>query len=456
MVDLAYSIIFFIVAIGVLITFHEYGHFWVARRCNVLVLKFSVGFGPKLFSYYSEKSCTEYVIAAIPLGGYVRMLDETRDIVSERLQPFAFNRKSLLQRTAVVAAGPLANFLLAILLFWCVYMIGIAGIKPVVGTVVPGSMSEQAGFAVGDEVQFIDGERHQVWEQHQLYLLEKAMRGEAVEFEVLSADGQRKLIVLDFGILEENQLNEEGGLYKVMGIFPMAPLVQPILGEVVQGGAADEAGLQAGDQIIQVAGEPVESWNQLVRHISEAPNQPLNITYWRDEQIIETIATPRAVDINGEIMGRLGIFFDSAQLEADNDTRAYIRYGPIESLIKGVKSTWSLSTLTFTFLADLLDFSTPADAIGGPVAIAHYAGQAAQAGVEKYLTFLALLSISLGILNLLPIPILDGGHLLFYLYEAITGSPPGQRVMMWGTQIGLVLLLGLMSLAFYNDFINFF
>lgn len=452
--DLAYSIIFFIVAIGVLITFHEYGHFWVARRCNVLVLKFSVGFGPKLFSYYSEKSCTEYVIAAIPLGGYVRMLDETRDIVSERLQPFAFNRKPLLQRTAVVAAGPLANFLLAILLFWCIYMIGIAGIKPVVGTVVPGSISEQAGFSVGDEIQFIDGERHQVWEQHQLYLLDKAMHGEAVDFEVLSANGQRKLIVLDFGVLEESRLYESG-LYKMMGIFPVLPVVEPILAEVVNDSAADEAGLKAGDQIIQVAGEPVESWTHLVHLINVAPNQPLNITYRRDEQIIETIATPKAVEIDGQTIGQLGIFVDPAQ-QVDNDTRAYIRFGPIESLIKGVKSTWSLSTLTLTFLADLLDFSTPADAIGGPVAIAHYAGKAAQAGVEKYLTFLALLSISLGILNLLPIPILDGGHLLFYLYEAITGSPPGQRVVMWGTQIGLVLLLGLMSLAFYNDFINFF
>lgn len=452
--DLAYSIIFFIVAVGVLITFHEYGHFWVARRCNVLVLKFSVGFGPKLFSYYSEKSCTEYVIAAIPLGGYVRMLDETRDIVSERLQPFAFNRKSLLQRTAVVAAGPLANFLLAILLFWCVYMIGIAGIKPVVGTVLPGSISEQAGFSVGDEIQFIDGERHQVWEQHQLYLLDKAMHGEAVDFEVLSANGQRKLIVLDFGVLEESRLYESG-LYKMMGIFPVMPLVQPILAEVVNDSAADEAGLKAGDQIIQVAGEPVESWTHLVRLINVAPNQPLNITYRRDEQIIETIATPKAVEIDGQTIGQLGIFVDPAQ-QVDNDTRAFIRFGPIESLIKGVKATWSMSTLTLSFLVDLLDFSTPADAIGGPVAIAHYAGQAAQAGVERYLTFLALLSISLGILNLLPIPILDGGHLLFYLYEAITGSPPGQRVMMWGTQIGLVLLLGLMSLAFYNDFINFF
>lgn len=452
--DLAYSIIFFIVAIGVLITFHEYGHFWVARRCNVLVLKFSVGFGPKLFSYYSEKSCTEYVIAAIPLGGYVRMLDETRDIVSERLQPFAFNRKSLLQRTAVVAAGPLANFLLAILLFWCVYMIGIAGIKPVVGTVLPGSISEQAGFSVGDEIQFIDGERHQVWEQHQLYLLDKAMHGEAVDFEVLSANGQRKLIVLDFGVLEESRLYESG-LYKMMGIFPVMPLVQPILAEVVNDSGADEAGLKAGDQIIQVAGEPVESWTHLVRLINVAPNQPLNITYRRDEQIIETIATPKAVEIDGQTIGQLGIFVDPAQ-QVDNDTRAFIRFGPIESLIKGVKATWSMSTLTLSFLVDLLDFSTPADAIGGPVAIAHYAGQAAQAGVERYLTFLALLSISLGILNLLPIPILDGGHLMFYLYEAITGSPPGQRVMMWGTQIGLVLLLGLMSLAFYNDFINFF
>ena len=454
MVDLAYSIIFFIVAIGVLITFHEYGHFWVARRCNVLVLKFSVGFGPKLFSYYSEKSCTEYVIAAIPLGGYVRMLDETRDIVSERLQPFAFNRKPLLQRTAVVAAGPLANFLLAILLFWCIYMIGIAGIKPVVGTVVPGSISEQAGFSVGDEIQFIDGERHQVWEQHQLYLLDKAMHGEAVDFEVLSANGQRKLIVLDFGVLEESRLYESG-LYTAMGIFPVMPIVQPILAEVVNDSAADEAGLKAGDQIIQVAGEPVESWTHLVSLINAAPNQPLNITYRRDEQIIETIATPKAVETDGQTIGQLGLFVDPAQ-QVDNDTRAYIRFGPIESLIKGVKATWSMSTLTLTFLVDLLDFSTPADAIGGPVAIAHYAGQAAQAGVEKYLTFLALLSISLGILNLLPIPILDGGHLLFYLYEAITGSPPGQRVMMWGTQIGLVLLLGLMSLAFYNDFINFF
>lgn len=453
--DLAYSIIFFIVAIGVLITFHEYGHFWVARRCNVLVLRFSVGFGPKLFSYYSEKSCTEYVIAAIPLGGYVRMLDESSDEVTERLQPFAFNRKSLLQRTAVVAAGPLANFLLAVLLFWWVFMLGTSGIKPVIGTVVPGSFAEQAGFAVGDEIQFLDGERQQVWGQHRLELADKVMRGETVEYEVVSVDGQRKLIELDFGAMGIDTSNV-AGFSQMLGLYPRMPVVLPIIDEVVTGSPADEAGFQTGDHVIQVAGNPVESWEQLVQVVGEAPNQPLNITYRRDEQIFETIVTPQAVEVDGQTIGQLGITVDTSQPGIDDDTRAFVRYGPIESLVKGAKVTWTLSALTVTMLVELFDFSKPADAIGGPIAIAHYAGEAAQAGLKNYLVFLALLSISLGILNLLPIPILDGGHLLFYLYEAITGSPPGKRAMIWSNQIGLVLLLGLMTLALYNDFTNLF
>ena len=454
--EIIYSIIYFVIAVGVLISFHEYGHFWVARQFKVYVIRFSIGFGPKMFGFVSKKTQTEYVVAAIPLGGYVRMLDEARDEVSERLQPFAFNRKPLYQRTAIVAAGPLANFLLAVLLFWCVFLIGTEGMRPVVGTVVKDSIAERAGFQIGDEIVSINGRRNQIWEQHRLYMLDRVLNEETVEFEVVTDFGQRKLISIDFGAIQESDTNS-GSMENILGVYPAVPVFLPIISEVTPNGVAKSAGMRSGDQILQIDGIPVQSWQQMVNIISGSANKPLTIMFQRDDELMEVPVTPAPVEIDGRTVGQIGVAVDvNQQSSGDAETRAYVRYGVVESLVKGVEATYSMSVLTIKVLASLLDFSTPADSIGGPVTIAYYAGKAAKSGISNYLMFLALLSISLGLLNLLPIPVLDGGHLLFYLYEAITGSPPGEKALIRGNQIGLILILGLMTLALYNDFTNLF
>ncbi len=449
-----YSIVFFIVALGVLITFHEYGHYWVARKLGVSVLKFSIGFGPSLFKYRLKNRETEYVVAAIPLGGYVKMLDETHDEVSAEDLPRAFNRQPLIKRSAIVAAGPIFNFLLAGLLYWAVFLLGTEGIRPVVGEVVPDSFAYQAGLQQGDLITRVDGKENRSWRHNQMTIVDRIVSAEPLELQVESVDGETRILQLHAGEESGRDIGTRSW-EEIVGAYPQVPVLAPVVGEVVPQSPAEAAGMQPGDRIAAVDGDTVESWRDLVSIIGRSAGKSLMLAIERADGLHELAVAPDAVEVGGRTVGRLGI---TVQVPEDIglEHRVVVRYGPVESLWRGIASTWEVSAMTIKMLGRMLDFSQPTNQLGGPVTIARYAGQAAQAGVNTYLTFLALLSISLGILNLLPIPVLDGGHLMFHLYEAVVGSPPSDEAVQWAYRIGIAMLAGIMALAFYNDFVNLF
>ena len=448
------SIIFFIIAIGALITFHEYGHFWVARKLGVTVLRFSIGFGPTIWSYTRKNSLTEFVIAAIPLGGYVKMLDESHDKVSEDLLPTAFNRQPLYKRSAIVAAGPLANFLLAAILFGLVFAIGTEGIRPVVGEIIENSAAQKSGFTVGDELVAIDGRSTDSWDQHHFHVLNMIVSQEAIEYEVLT-DGLSRTLTVDFADFKQVDLQTES-VESIIGMYPRVPLIQPIIGDVVSGYPAEAAGLLPGDKIIQINGQVIDDWKGLVAAVSQTEESMLVVTFLRGNETQEVMIQPRTIVVDGNEYKQIGIKVNAEEQLRNSDLNVTVRSGPIEAVVRGFETMWSTTALTVKMLLSLLQFNQSADAIGGPIAIAEFAGKAAQAGISNYLTFLALLSISLGILNLLPIPVLDGGHLMFHVYEALMGSPPTERMLIWANQVGFALLIGLMGLAFYNDLSRIF
>ncbi len=452
--DISYSVFAFIVAIGVLITFHEYGHYWVAKRMGVTVLKFSIGFGPTLYKFPTKNSVTEYVIAAIPLGGFVRMLDESHDEVSDDLLHTAFNRQPLYKRSAIVAAGPLANFLLAGVFYIIVYSIGTVSLYPAVGEVVENGLADKAGFIVGDEVQAIDGRVNKSWDHHHFYLLDRIVSGDEVEFTVFNGIDER-ILVVDFKQLADVDLSVNS-IETIMGLHPLLPKIRPIVQDVIDGSPADRAGLRSGDVIEQIDGEKISEWKNLIQVVSESKGEPLTLNFRRGEEQHEIVLSADPYQVEEQTVWRVGVRIDIEDQWNNSDTTVILRLGPVEAVIRGFETTWSTIALTTKLLIDLLKFEGPADSVGGPIAIAEHAGKAAQAGLNNFLTFLALLSVTLGILNLLPIPVLDGGHLMFHLYEAIVGAPPTERMLLWANQIGFALLVGIMGFAFYNDLSRIF
>lgn len=454
MPEILNSILFFIVAIGVLITFHEYGHFWVARRMGVAVLRFSVGFGPVLWKLQPKNSQTEYVISIIPLGGYVRMLDENQDKVSEELLPQAFNRQPLYKRSAIVAAGPLANFLLAGILYGMIFMLGTDGLRPVIGTLMEQGLAERSGLMVGDELRTVDGKDNQSWDQNHFYLLEKIVSNETVTYGVAN-DEQFRTVNVDFAELGSVDL-QSNSIENVMGMYPQTPVIRPIVDQLVAGFPADVAGLQTGDEIVRINDTPVTNWNDLVGLVSQTKESVLNVGFIRDNVENEVQLQPRVVERNGATVKQIGISVNAQKQLQEANATVTVRFGFVESLLRGFETMWSTTVLTIKMLVSMIAGNQSSDAIGGPIAIAEHAGKAADAGINTYLTFLALLSVSLGILNLLPIPVLDGGHLMFHAYEAISGSPPTERMLIVANQIGLFLLICLMGFAFYNDLARIF
>ncbi len=454
MPEILNSILFFIVAIGVLITFHEYGHYWVARRMGVAVLRFSVGFGPVVWKYQPKDSLTEFAISAIPLGGYVRMLDENQEEVPEHLLPEAFNRQPLYKRSAIVAAGPLANFLLAGILYGLIFVIGTEGLRPIIGALADNGLAAKSGLLVGDEVRTIDGKSNRSWDENHFYLLDKIVSREAVTYNVQN-DGLVRSVRMNFDELDNVDL-QSTSIDNVMGMYPATPRIRPIIDRVIAGYPAEAAGLQQGDEIISINNTQVDSWNDLVGLVSQTHETDLNIRFSRDGFEQEVLLEPRIVERNGAKVKQIGIAVNAEKQLQDADATVTVRYGLIESMVRGFETMWSTTVLTIKMLVSMVTLQQSADSIGGPIAIAEYAGKAAEAGVNNYLTFLALLSVSLGILNLLPIPVLDGGHLMFHIYEAISGSPPTERMLIVANQIGLFLLICLMGFAFYNDLARIF
>jgi regulator of sigma E protease len=442
-----YMIVGTLVALGVLVTFHEFGHFWVARRCGVKVLRFSVGFGMPLMRWHDRKG-TEYVLAAIPLGGYVKMLDEREGDVPPELVDQSFNRKSVYQRIAIVIAGPVANFLLAIVFFWVLAMLGSQQVRPVIGGVEAGSIAEKAGLASGQEIVSVDGEATTGWSSVNLQLVRRLGETGSIALKVRE---QGSDVDTPHALVLDNWLKgaDEPDPIRSLGIRPWRPALAPVLAELDPKGPAQAAGLKTGDRLLALDGQPLNEWQQVVDWVRVRPDTRISLTVERDGAKIDVPVTLVAHGEGKAATGYLGAGVKG--VDWPPEMLREVSYGPLAAVAEGARRTWTMSVLTLDSLKKMLFGELSVKNLSGPITIAKVAGASAQSGVGDFLNFLAYLSISLGVLNLLPIPVLDGGHLLFYLIEWARGRPLSEKVQGWGVQIGISLVVGVMLLALVND-----
>lgn len=446
--ELLQTLLITLVTLALLVTIHEYGHFWVARRCGIKVLRFSVGFGKKLVSW-TDKQGTEYVIAAIPLGGYVKMLDEREGNVPQDQLAGAFNRQPVQHRLATVAAGPMANFILAIGVYWLVFAGGISGVVPIVGAVQENSIAAQAGLQAGQEIVAIDGQETPTWEALHLRLLSRIGESGAITFSVKYPDSDTlydNTAQLNEWLSGEEAADLVGGL----GLELYVPEILAIVDQVVEGSPAAQAGLQTGDHVIEADGIAVADWAAWVDYVRERPEQAMTIRFVRDAQTLSTQLTPaRKFDDNKQPYGQVGVTVFIP--EWPESMQRSFSYGFIGAGVQAAKRTWEMSVFTLESIKKMIMGLISTKNLSGPITIAKVASASAKSGLESYLGFLALLSISLAVLNLLPIPVLDGGHIMYCLIELLTGKEVPDKVQILGYQLGLFLVVGVMMLALYND-----
>jgi regulator of sigma E protease len=438
----------FLVTVGVLVVIHEFGHYLAARWVGVKILRFSVGFGKPL-AVRRDRHATEWVLAAIPLGGYVKMLDEREGDVAPLEVHRAFNRQSVWARIFIVAAGPAANFLLAVLLYWVLFVAGMPGYKPVLGDPPPNTPSAAAGIANGDTVLAMSGEPVATWGDVRWMLLNEAVKRETVAVEVETEGGSRVTRRIDMSGVTKEDIDKD--LLGKLGLRPFRSRAPARIGKILPGKPAERAGFAPGDLVLSIDGKPVGTWSEFKAAVSSKPGRSLLFEIERAGRIFELRATP---DAEGKGDGRIGLLGVEAPAEAirENERMATIvRYEPIAALGKAAHKVYDLSVFSLKMLGRMIKGDISWKNLSGPITIADYAGQSAMLGWITSVSFLALVSVSLGVLNLLPIPLLDGGHLVYYFAEIVTGSPVSERTMEIGQRLGLALLLGLTFFAFYND-----
>ncbi|WP_373001641.1 RIP metalloprotease RseP [Marinobacter sp.] len=432
--------------LGILVTLHEYGHFWVARRFGVKVLRFSVGFGKPMFSWY-DRHGTEFAIAAIPLGGYVKMLDEREGPVPEELKDQAFTSKPPGQRIAIAAAGPVANFIFAIFAYWLLSVVGVTHVAPIVGQVTDESVAERVGLQEGMEIHTVDGHRVSSWRDVNMRILERTGEQGVISMDV-SDDGARGTVS---GELSGWRLSDDTpNPLAEFGITPWRPAVPPVLGEISDGGRAQAAGLQTGDRIVAVNEEPISSWFELVEFIRNAPEQTLQITVERNGTERSVSVTPEArTQDSGESIGFVGAGVEA--ITWPEEVLRDVSYGPLAAIPVALSETWADTRLTLVAIKKMVTGLLSPTNLSGPITIARVAEASVSSGFEDFVRFLAYLSVSLGILNLLPVPVLDGGHIVYYTIEALRGKPLSEQAQAFGLRIGMAMILTLMVFALYND-----
>ncbi|MCG9941117.1 sigma E protease regulator RseP [Providencia rettgeri] len=446
-----WSLAAFIIAIGVLITVHEFGHYWVARRCGVYVERFSIGFGKTLWRKV-DKHGTEFVLAIIPLGGYVKMLDERVGEVAPERRHQAFNNKTVGQRAAIISAGPIANFLLAIVVYWIVFMIGVPSVKPVIEDVKPGSIAAIANFEPKMELKSIDGIETPDWNSVHLALVGKIGDHELTAQVLPSGYNEPMTKTVDLTTWQFDPEKQDPILS--LGIMPVSAKIDPVIQKVTEGLAGERAGLQKGDRIVSVNGEVLGLWNPVTRIIRNNPGVPLKLEVQRSQQLVSLTLTPDSQDgQRGEKIGFAGV--ELSVLPLADEYKMVQQYGPFSAFYQASDKTWQLMKLTVNMMGKLVVGDVKLNNLSGPISIAKGAGVSAESGLVYYLMFIALISVNLGIINLFPLPVLDGGHLLFLLIEKIKGSPVSERVQDFSFRIGAMALILLMGLALFNDFSRF-
>jgi len=446
MLSILWSFAAFIVALGVLITVHEFGHFWVARRCGVKVERFSIGFGKSLWRR-TDRQGTEFVIALIPLGGYVKMLDERVESVPAELRHQAFNNKTVLQRASIIAAGPLANFIFAIFAYWIVFIHGVPGVRPVVGEILNGSVAAEAQITTGMELKAVDGIETPDWDAVRMALIGKI------------GDSDATLTVSQFGqeATQQKQLNLRDWQFEpdkqdpvaALGIRPRGPQIETTLADIQANSPASEAGLQAGDRIVKVDGQPLLQWRDFAAQVRDNPGKNMALDVERNGEPVALTLTPEEKPGN-KAEGFAGVI--PRVIPLPDEYKTVRQYGPFAAIGEASVKTWQLMKLTVSMLGKLITGDVKLNNLSGPISIAQGAGMSAEFGVIYYLMFLALISVNLGIINLFPLPVLDGGHLLFLAIEKIKGGPVSERVQEFSYRIGSILLVLLMGLALFNDF----
>lgn len=469
MIEVIQSILALVVTLSILVTIHEFGHFWVARLCHVHVLRFSVGFGKPIYMKRGPAPApvsvpgdqeirtrsneplqgTEFVIASIPLGGYVKMLDEREGFVPDDQLHLAFNRKPLAQRIAIVAAGPIANFLLAIVAYWALFTVGVTGVIPLLGDITPDSKAGRAGLKAGQEIVAIDGKETTTWADVNLKLFDRM--GESGSIVITVVEPGAVGATTDYHIAVNSWMSGVEEPYPVsdLGLTLNYPKIPARIGGIIADGRAEAAGLQAGDEVVSADGLAMATWGSWVELIQASPEKPIALEVLRDNQIVNITVTPALTERNGKMVGFIGASRETIQLPEEMQRK--INYPVYSAWIPAVKKTWEITLFTLSSIKKMMMGAISPKNLSGPITIAQVASATAQSGLASFVGFIALLSISLGVLNLLPIPVLDGGHLLYYFIELVAGKPVPERVQVWGLQIGMFFIFSIMLLAFYND-----